>query len=70
MRDRFLGATATVVMAATAAAVISGTEAQRQELDKERLARWKGVSNSSVQIPCRSGSPHGVFKTWAVVAAD
>src|SRR5260370_31131487 len=27
--------------------------------------RCKGVSNSSVQIPCRSGSPHGVFRTGA-----
>ena len=30
--------------------------------------RCKGVSDSSVQMPCRSGSPHGVFST--VVGAD
>src|SRR5262249_28911052 len=28
--------------------------------------RCKGVSNSSVQMPCRSGSPHGVFSAGVV----
>ena len=30
--------------------------------------RCKGVSDSSVQIPCRSGSPHGVFSAEAISA--
>ncbi len=32
--------------------------------------RWNGVSVSSVQMPCRSGSPHGVFSVVAKFPPD
>src|SRR5215469_6990163 len=42
--------------------------ARSASVKNSRLAyvgeRWKGVSFSSVQMPCRSGSPHGVFSDW------
>ena len=39
-------------------------------IEAHGLERWNGVSVSTVQMPCRSGSPQGVFSAEAGAVAE